>query len=629
MLDLAKLIELKAGGKLPSPPASALRALELCQRESSTIPEIIRALQTDPAMVGRILKLANSAVYGRPRPAVELSPGILMSIGIKAVRQVVLAFSLVANNRSGGCKQFDYDHFWSRSIATAVAARIVGSTVRVAPASELFTVGLLAHIGLLALASVYPERLGPLLQESGDPFAPRLLELEQASFGFTHFELGAAMMHDWGLPQLFVEAAQFQGALDQAPFPSGSRAAAIAHCLALAVRMAAACFMPKGARRKEFVELRKLAGAQDISEGDFDACWDQMLDEWKDWSKELSTPYPEVLPSASLLESTGDAEATPPATTEEAVTILVVDDDPSMRLILQRQLSAMGHQVHLARDGAEGLALAVKCQPHIVITDLLMPNVDGFALIRGLRSSQQGQQMYLIVLTVHGEQENLVKAFELGVDDFMMKPVEIKVIEARLKAAIRVVRKQEVHQHERSDLEQRLFEMAIVNHRSQLAARVDTLTGLYNRRYAMERLTQAWSESERNGNPVSVLMLDIDHFKQINDRHGHDAGDAVLQQFASVLRSFSRVEDISCRFGGEEFLMITPGTRLAGARHLAERIRDAVDKRSFDTGGAALHITVSIGVAQKEPDQRTLEALVKAADNAMYQAKHSGRNTVC
>jgi two-component system cell cycle response regulator len=191
-----------------------------------------------------------------------------------------------------------------------------------------------------------------------------------------------------------------------------------------------------------------------------------------------------------------------------------------------------------------------------------------------------------------------------------------------------MIREQQLLRREQEELRRRLLEVSIANQRAQEAALTDVLTGLYNRRHAMERLAQEWAESERGHRPLCLLALDIDHFKPVNDNYGHDTGDAALRQFADILRAFSRTPDVPCRFGGEEFLLIAPDTPLEGALHLAERIRAAIQNKVLVAEGISLHLTVSIGVAEKSAKYANLDQLIKAADEALYQAKQKGRNRV-
>jgi diguanylate cyclase (GGDEF)-like protein len=627
MLDQAQFIELKASGNLPSPRGSALKVLELCQRDNVTLPEIIHVLQVDPAMVGRVLKLANSAAFGRPRPAVAITSDVLMSVGIQSVRQVVLAFSLVSGNRKGRCPGFDYEVFWSRSAATGVATQLLGAATRAAPPAELFTVGLLANVGRLALAALHPERYGELLAQAGGQFNAALTRLEREAFGHTHLDVAAAMMLDWGLPKLFADTVLFHETPELADFAAGSRSARLVGCLYLGARMADLCFMPQSERGKEFLKLLPPAQELGIADGNLAPLGDQMLREWKDWSVLLEIAAPEVLPFSSLEITAGNTVTADPETLEH-FTILVVDDDPTVCLLLQKLLTAAGHTVHVARDGSAGLAQALLHQPQLVITDLLMPQRSGLQLIQSLRQTELGRSIYIMVLTTLDDDDKLAEAFDLGADDYITKPVEGKLLQARLKAGMRIIREQQLLRQEHEELRRRLLELSISNQRAQEAALTDVLTGLYNRRYAMERLTQEWAEAERGRRPLSVLMLDIDHFKEVNDNHGHGVGDAVLRQFADTLRIFSRAPDVTCRFGGEEFLLIATDTALKGALLLAERIRSSVERKVLAATGTPLHLTVSIGVAEKSATQANIDQLIKAADDALYRAKQHGRNRV-
>ncbi|MDP1635190.1 MAG: HDOD domain-containing protein, partial [Gallionellaceae bacterium] len=350
MLDPAQFVELKASGNLPSPKGAALKVIELCQRDNVTLPEIIQVLQIDPAMVGRILKLANSAAFGRPRPAAALTPDVLMSIGIQSVRQVVLAFSLVSGNRHGNCPGFDYEIFWSRSAASGVATQLLGAATRAAPPAEMFTVGLLANIGRMALAALHAERYGELMARAGGQFSPALTALEQKAFGHTHLDVAAAMMRDWGLPKLFTDAVLFHEAPQLADFAPESRSGQLTHCLHLGAQLADLCFVPQAERAAGFAKLLAPARELGIADGNLAALGDQMLREWKDWSALLELGVREVTPFSALEIG---AENQDPSTQEASrhLNILVVDDDPTVCLLLRKLLTGAGHTVHVAKDG--------------------------------------------------------------------------------------------------------------------------------------------------------------------------------------------------------------------------------------------------------------------------------------
>jgi CheY-like chemotaxis protein len=302
MLDPSQFVELKASGNLPSPKGAALKVIELCQRDNVTLPEIIQVLQIDPAMVGRILKLANSAAFGRPRPAVALTPDVLMSIGIQSVRQVVLAFSLVSGNRNGQCPGFDYELFWSRSAATGVAAQLLGAATRAAPPAELFTVGLLANIGRMALAALHAERYGALITEAGGQFAPGadvagaedLRPHPPRRSGRDDARLGPAQA-------VHRRRAVPRERRQLADFGIESRSGRLAYCLHLATQDCRSLLRAAaGTRRRNSSSLLPLSKDLGIPDGNLVALGDQMLREWKDWSAMLELGVREVVPFSAL-----------------------------------------------------------------------------------------------------------------------------------------------------------------------------------------------------------------------------------------------------------------------------------------------------------------------------------------
>jgi diguanylate cyclase (GGDEF)-like protein len=491
----------------------------------------------------------------------------------------------------------------------------------------MFTIGLLSNVGRMALAALHADSYGELMAHAGGQFNAALTAQEMKAFGHTHLDVAAAMMRDWGLPKLFTDAVLFHEAPELAELGIESRSGRLAVCLRLATQLANLCFVPQAERAAEFAKLLPLAKELGIPDGNLAALGDQMLREWKDWSALLELDVHEVAPFSTLEIGAQDREgaATKAAT---SLNILVVDDDPTVCLLLRKFLTAAGHTVHVASDGHEGLAQALLHQPQLVITDLMMARQDGLKLIKNLRQTEFGRSIYIMVLTILDDDEMVSEAFDCGADDYLAKPVESKALLVRLKAGMRMIREQQALRQEQEELRRRLLELSITNQRAQEAALTDVLTGLYNRRHAMERLAQEWAEAERGHRPLCLLAVDIDHFKAVNDNHGHDTGDAALRQFADILRTFSRTPDVPCRFGGEEFLLIAPDTPLDGALHLAERIRSAVQHKALVVEGVSLHLTVSIGVAEKSAKHTTIDQLIKAADEALYRAKQNGRNRV-
>jgi diguanylate cyclase (GGDEF)-like protein len=236
--------------------------------------------------------------------------------------------------------------------------------------------------------------------------------------------------------------------------------------------------------------------------------------------------------------------------------------------------------------------------------------------------------MYLIMLTATASEDALVEAFDAGIDDYVTKPVSLRILQARIRAGQRVIVLQQEVQQEKQDIQRYSAELSIANRRLEMMAYTDELTDLPNRRYALSRLEQEWSAAQRYNRPLSVLMLDLDHFKSINDTLGHDVGDVALAHSAKLIKSTVRASDVACRLGGEEFLVIATNTDGAAAVLLAERIRCAV--QAHQPSGVALvtPMTISIGVASSVGRKCGWEALIKLADQALYQAKAGSRNAV-
>jgi len=314
--------------------------------------------------------------------------------------------------------------------------------------------------------------------------------------------------------------------------------------------------------------------------------------------------------------------------------ILLVDGDSACLNVEAQHLLSAGHDVLTATSGEDALRLMREHGPPILITDWQMPGMTGIELCRQVRTCESIGFVYVIVLTSQFDTEALVTAFEAGADEFLPKPVNHIELLARLHAAHRIIRLQ-------TDIDRRNREVLLANARLAIAARdledanqrlrvlatTDELTGLLNRREALNRLAKAWANADRHGVPLSVIALDIDHFKRCNDTHGHAVGDMVLREIAHTMRDACRTTDELCRVGGEEFLVICTGTAL-DALAAAERLRSAVATTPIRHGSSELTVTVSLGVAERAPTMLTPDDLLRIADEALYGAKAGGRNRV-
>ncbi|MGE5466438.1 MAG: diguanylate cyclase [Ignavibacteria bacterium] len=626
-IDLEQFEQLKATGDLPSPKGAALAIIRLTQRDDTSLADLAHAVKSDPAFVGRLLKAANSVHSGGRRPIASIQDALIV-LGIPAVRSMALGFSLLSNFTSGGCRNFDYSHFWSRSLAFAVALQGLAKHTPAAPPDEAFSVGLLAHIGELALATVFPDDYGRVLAQAKGS-TQSLLELESEAFVMSHDAVSAAMMLSWGLPKVFVDPVLHHEHPETASFAEGSRPHAMLWSLVLAGHIADICLAADEHRRAMMPQLLLLGSRLSLTDDTLTRVCDDAAREWREWGDLLDVRTVEVPPFGDLSAPAPvplAGEAGPPSEAAR-MRVLVVDDDASMRAILRAMLSGAGHEVFEAVDGRQAFEMALDIQPQIMIVDWMMPTMDGIELTRSMRQTKVGRGIYILILTGLEEDDKLVEAFEAGVDDFMSKPLKPRLLAARLRAGQRVILMQQEIERDREEIRHFAAELAVTNRRLQEVALTDALTGCPNRRYAIERLEQEWAACSRNKRPLSCMVIDVDFFKKINDEFGHDSGDTALKQIAAALKSGLRAQDVIARMGGDEFLVVCPDTDLAAAAVCAERMRKAVEglpRSGKDASGRS----VSIGLSMREAGMDNADALIKAADQGLYLAKQRGRNRV-
>lgn len=308
--------------------------------------------------------------------------------------------------------------------------------------------------------------------------------------------------------------------------------------------------------------------------------------------------------------------------------VLVVDDDPAMLKLLSRFLLRADYQVLTAADGKAALDVLHREAPPIVLSDWSMPGMSGLDLCHTIRASQASGFVYIIIVTAHSDKDRAVEALDAGANDFLTKPFHHQELLARLNAGMRIVTLEADLKRQQRALQKANARMVMLNRKLEQAATTDELTGLPNRREIMNQLKRLWSNSLRYDQPLSCVMMDIDHFKRCNDGHGHTAGDTVLCHTAKLLGRSARTGDLVGRIGGEEFLVLCPGTASAAAMRAAERLRKTVESNAFVVGPATLHITISAGVAQRCKQTQNMEDLLKCADQALYAAKRAGRNQV-
>lgn len=628
---ISKFAELKVTGRLPSPSGVGMAILKLTQSDDYQTEDLTRTLQADPALTGRLLKMANAARVAGVEPFTTVGEAT-MRLGARTVRNVALSFSLVSGHRTGSCLQFDYDRFWSESLATAVSCQTLTGLSGAISGAEGFVLGLLCNVGRLTLASVHPEAYGDLLRRSPPVEGAALVEAERGLFEIDHNQVAHALLSDWELPEAFGAAA--------ATFESVGRDEAtladLAGHLALSRTVAAECLGDASSHVVTDAERENANRQLGPHEIELDALVAGVRAEWEAWGSTLEVPTND-LPALGRMVA---AEAL--RTLEEGVEaitsigggqgprlrVLAVDDDRVSLRVLTRELEKAGHHVTTAPDGREGLRLAMEINPQVVVTDWQMPVMDGIEFCRSLRRFESGREMYVILLTGKEDDDHVVAAFDAGADDYVVKPFKPRVLMARVRAGERVARLQVKVARDQRKMQEQVAELGVLARRLEQFSLTDELTDLPNRRYAMERIKQDWTEAARHDIPMSVIMIDIDHFKRINDEFGHDAGDLVLRETADILRTHARDDETVCRIGGEEFLVLCRHTDLEGAEACAERLRSAVERAGVQLPEREVQVTISLGAAERSPGMERPHELLKAADAALYRAKDQGRNRV-
>ncbi len=288
--------------------------------------------------------------------------------------------------------------------------------------------------------------------------------------------------------------------------------------------------------------------------------------------------------------------------------VIIADDDATTRCLLENTMKKWNYDVVSTTNGLEALdALLQQNESCMALLDWVMPEIDGIDVCRLIREKpKEHAYLYIIMLTGKQRKEDVVAGLEAGADDFLIKPFDYEELRMRMRVGLRIL-----------ELQDQLTEKAYY----------DQLTGIYNRMAIMQILKRELARSKRSNQPLSIIMIDLDHFKQVNDTYGHLGGDAILKGAASCMSDAIRTYDSLGRYGGEEFLIVVPGCRQNETRSLAKRIQDNLADTVFEYNGQEISITVSMGIA----DNRCIgisdiDSLIRFADEALYQAKDNGRD---
>ncbi|BHH83228.1 sensor domain-containing diguanylate cyclase [Desulforhopalus sp. 52FAK] len=490
--------------ELPTLPTVASQLITLTSREDTTIADIGNLVEQDISISAKILKVSNSAFYSFPQQIGSIKQAVSI-LGMNAVRSLVLSFSFLTIKGGKQESRFDFKHFWERSLASAVAARLILENVKGADTEQIFISGLLQNLGELILAKIFPEKYDEVLAAVEDNQYD-LLAAEEAVFGINHALVGTEVARNWGFPDILIDPILYH-------------------------------HDPSSYKGKN-PDIQTTVNAVFLSDLLVNILFSEKPEKYHQQFRSEAT---------QLLKFTA----------EEIETIL--------------------NQVHL-RFKEAGTYFNLKIKGTSSVQEILQEANIKLSLIN-LDYDQMNKQ--LILAKIH--LENMTKELE-----------------------------------EKNTILDNL-------------ANLDGLTGAYNHRFFQNSLDQEISRCMRNSSTISILLLDIDHFKNFNDTYGHQVGDFVLTEFATILKDNVRKYDVVARYGGEEFVVILPETDLEEAMKVAEKLRAAIESADFDDNRETYSVTASFGVSSAKPateDEFKKDILISQADQALYEAKEKGRNRV-
>lgn len=618
-LSSAQILLEASAEQLPTPNGVALAIMKAWEDENTSIQYIAKLVQMDPSLSGNILKLANSAVSGR-RPVASV-PEAIVRVGMKTVGQLAVAFSLIGNDTLTHCPAFDHQKYWTRCLLLAVLSRSLAKATQIAPPDDIFACGLLARIGILGLASVYPEAYSDILSK---PLLDQI-ELEKEILGISRNELSEAMMIDFCVPAALAVPTRYH----EDPFHSGfelnSRPYKIATLLHLAYCLSEAAISDDGMINTDTNVIVKICQELNLEEGVIDTIFNDSIDEWREWSETFQLKIDDIQDFESLKFDGPTQRLSNDISDVSDVSILktVIVADDTLYDSLKSVLTQLNLTPIFCEKSSTAIQLAIKNQANVFFTS--QHNQQFVELLRG---SKQCDASYLFFVLEKPNSELETQGYAAGADDVITQNILVSHLKARLQPAIRMLRRYDRWHNDQTELRRIARELSLSHRQQQLLALTDQLTELPNRRAAMDALDKAWNLSIRKQTPFSLLFLDIDHFKTINDSFGHDIGDEVLKAVAKILKQSTRIEDTVARVGGEEFFLISPNLPIREALIAAERLRLKIEMTNFILGETNLNLTISIGIAIIEKTMQSREDLMISADQALYAAKNNGRNSI-
>lgn len=646
----SKFIELKAQGRLPSIKGVALSILEATSNEEVSLGRIAQIITPDPALTARLIKMSNSALYPGSRPVASLQDAIA-KLGLGQVRQIALGFALVAENKEGACEGFDYPNYWARSILRGAIMRQACAQMRMGSAEEMFTLGLLAKIGELALATAYPDKYsGLLLQGLG---GRALRSREKELFGFDAPELSAELMRDWKLPDPFALASLMESSGNT---NGPERIKGLHTLISEAEKVAEGWLDLQEASQEERIETLGVKAQQLMQEtvraGNLSVSSQEMsleqakllakmgFEEALGWFESLSilpkikskkvvrsrnqtAALEEEKDGAGLKRSLAEELIEPEPGTEPARALVGSSDAGSIKTIAQALSIRGGHLVAL-RSKAQLFDELLEFAPHVLFLDY--DAGAGFqSLLESIKETDLGKSLFVVLICKPDQESHMSELMGAGADDFLVRPFSLAQASAKVTVAEKMASIALSMKESREGLKRYALQLEAVNKKLTQTALNDALTGLPNRMLMLDRIKSALDAREQSKNQVALMLLDLDNFKTVNDSFGHPAGDEMLRQIAERLKPMIRHGDSLARMGGDEFALIirevqSEADAMLHAKRLLERI--AVPMKVH---GREISPKASVGIAMAPQHGKDADTLVKNADLALHKAKESGK----
>ncbi|MDE2623373.1 MAG: diguanylate cyclase [Betaproteobacteria bacterium] len=598
------LLQIQALGQLPSPSHTALRLFSLLQSPDSGLKEIAAVVKSDPTLTVRLLRLANRPGNGSVRPAVAVEEA-LVRLGLNAAVHLAAGLSVLDNaltNHDGEVAA--YIILCRRSLAAAVVSEwLCGQPGVPAGSAEMFTCALLARVGQLALLRFYPDAYSGFLGNGVRP--EELLHLERQHFGVDHVAINTALLHDWGFPGVLVDVIRM-AEVGQDDLGTQDRKAIMAQILRASWDIAPH-LVDQSCDEVLLPHMRDilvLLGVSQSQEG-LQKAATQVRHCWQLWSEDRGLGgTPEENPGAVATGQPGVL----------GMALFLAPDRPHPEWVTA--LEGAGYRMQVAPSFEAAARQLSTGQADLLLAAHDAAQREAHAPLLEALVGSHGHAV--ILLQDQPDEVEQARLLALGIDAVLPCSAGTELVTAQVGRAAQHVRMQMTLEAERASHRRILSQLAVTTRKLHRQTLTDPLTGLANRRMADAFLKRHWAQAERRQTPLGCLLIDLDDFKQINDAHGHDAGDRVLVELAGILKRQVRQEDLAVRLGGDEFLMICPLAREADLEVLCKRLLAAAARLNLETGP----LSFSTGIAERDPHvMKTPEDLLRAADQKLMRVK--------